>query len=110
MQSGFDVIGDIHGHADALTRLLEAMGYREHEGVYRHDSRTVVFLGDFVARGPQQREVLRIARSMVTAGTARAIMGNHEFNAIAYATPHPKKLDKINKILASRRALNAAKI
>ena len=84
---GFDVIGDIHGHADALRRLLEAMGYLRHGDVYRHPTRTFVFAGDFVDRGPHQRETLRIARAMVEAGTARAVMGNHEFNAIAYATP-----------------------
>ena len=84
---GFDIIGDIHGHADALRRLLEAMGYLRHGDVYRHPTRTFVFAGDFVDRGPLQRETLHIARAMVEAGTARAVMGNHEFNAIAYATP-----------------------
>lgn len=34
--TGFDVIGDIHGHADALIRLLAAMDYREQDGVHRH--------------------------------------------------------------------------
>jgi len=84
--AGFDVIGDIHGHADALIRLLAAMGYLEKDGVYRHPERRVVFLGDFVDRGPQQRETLRIARAMVGARTALAVMGNHEFNAIGFAT------------------------
>jgi hypothetical protein len=82
----FDVIGDIHGHADALARLLEGLGYRLREGVYRHAERQVVFLGDFVDRGPHQRETLRIVRAMVAAGAARAVMGNHEFNAIGFAT------------------------
>ena len=85
--AGFDVIGDIHGHADALVRLLAAMGYLEQDGVYRHPDRRAVFLGDFVDRGPQQRETLRIARAMVDAETALAVMGNHEFNAIGFATP-----------------------
>jgi len=40
--------------------------------------------------GPKQMAVLRIARDMVEAGFARAIMGNHEFNAIAWATPDGK--------------------
>ena len=84
---GFDVIGDIHGHAGPLTRLLEAMGYASRDGVYRHPERVAVFAGDFVDRGPRQREVLAIARAMVEAGAARAVMGNHEFNAIGYATP-----------------------
>ena len=100
---GFDVIGDIHGHADAVRRLLEAMDYTEQEGVFRHPTRSVVFAGDFVDRGPRQCEALRIARAMVEAGAARAVMGNHEFNAIAYATP-----DGDGGFLRPRTAKNCA--
>ena len=32
----FDLIGDIHGHADELERLLDALGYRKTGGVYGH--------------------------------------------------------------------------
>src|SRR5690242_9069985 len=84
---GYDVIGDIHGHADALRRLLIKLDYREIAGVFQHDTRKVIFIGDFVDRGPDQREVLRIARNMYEADTASAILGNHEFNAIGWATP-----------------------
>lgn len=44
------------------------------------------FLGDYIGRGPKQRESVEIVRGMVEAGNALAIMGNHEFNAIGYAT------------------------
>jgi len=84
----YDIIGDIHGHADALRRLLIKLGYVEFEGAFRHASRKVIFVGDFVDRGPEQIEVLRIARSMCDAGAASAILGNHEFNAIGWATPN----------------------
>jgi hypothetical protein len=50
------------------------------------DSRKAIFVGDFVDRGPRQAEVLKIARNMCEAGTASAILGNHEFNAIGWAT------------------------
>lgn len=83
---GYDVIGDIHGHANALRRLLIKLGYAEFHGVFRHDSRKVIFVGDFVDRGPEQIEVLRIARKMCDAGAASAVLGNHEFNAIGWAT------------------------
>lgn len=83
---GYDAIGDIHGHANALRRLLVKLGYHEHRGVFRHTERKVIFVGDFIDRGPEQREVLRIARVMCEAGTAFAILGNHEFNAIGWAT------------------------
>jgi hypothetical protein len=85
-EQGYDVIGDIHGHADALRRLLIKLGYSEVDGIFRHSSRKAIFVGDFVDRGPDQREVLRIARSMCEAGTGSAVLGNHEFNAIAWAT------------------------
>lgn len=83
---GYDVIGDIHGHADTLRRLLIELKYTEHQGVFGREDRKVIFVGDFVDRGPEQREVLRIARNMCEAGTASAVLGNHEFNAIAWAT------------------------
>ncbi len=85
----YDVIGDIHGHADALERLLGAMGYAEQGGTWRHPERTVIFVGDFIDRGSEIARVLEIARGMVDAGTAQAVMGNHEFNAVAFHMPHP---------------------
>src|SRR5690606_34064553 len=40
-------------------------------------------------RGKFQLETVQIARAMVEAGHAVAVMGNHEFNAVAYATRDP---------------------
>jgi hypothetical protein len=85
--TGYDVIGDVHGHADALTGLLHSMGYRERGGAWRHPGRQAVFVGDLIDRGPQQLETIAIVRRMVDRGTAHVVLGNHEFNAIAYATP-----------------------
>lgn len=84
---GYDIIGDIHGHARTLEALLDTLGYSLDDGIYRHPKRTAIFLGDFIDRGPHQRGVLRIVRPMIDTGAALAVMGNHEFNAIAYATP-----------------------
>src|SRR6266403_2074384 len=83
--TGYDLVGDIHGHANPLHRLLDRLGYVEIEGVFRHSERMMIFVGDFIDRGPEQREVLRIARSMCEAGSASAVLGNHEFNAIGWA-------------------------
>ncbi|WP_076863822.1 metallophosphoesterase [Bradyrhizobium mercantei] len=82
---GYDIVGDIHGHADPLHRLLQELSYTEIDGVFRHPERRMIFVGDFIDRGPQQREVLRIARAMWEAESARAVLGNHEFNAIGWA-------------------------
>ena len=60
--------------------------------IYSHpEQRKVVFLGDFIDRGPKIRETLHIAKNMCDAGNAYAIMGNHEFNAICFHTPNLEK-------------------
>jgi hypothetical protein len=82
---GYDLVGDIHGHVDPLHRLLDKLNYTEIEGIFRHPERQMIFVGDFIDRGPEQREVLRVARSMCGAGSASAVLGNHEFNAIGWA-------------------------
>ena len=84
--SHIDIIGDIHGHADHLHQLLNKMGYREINGFYAQTGHNVLFLGDFIDRGPEQKEVLRIVRSMCANSSAMAVMGNHEFNAIGWMT------------------------
>ena len=86
----YDLIGDIHGHASELKALLTKMDYQEIDGVWQHPERKVIFLGDFVDRGPEQIETVQIARNMVKSGNALAVMGNHEFNAVAWATPDPQ--------------------
>lgn len=85
---GYDVIGDIHGHYEKLLALLQTLGYRKRDGAFRHPlGRQAVFLGDLIDRGPLQEEVLNTVRDMVQAGSGLCIMGNHEWNAIGYATP-----------------------
>ncbi|MBU6175777.1 MAG: metallophosphoesterase, partial [Planctomycetes bacterium] len=82
----YDLIGDIHGHADELTALLKQLGYELSQGTYRHPDRKVIFLGDFIDRGPKIQQVLEIVRSMVDGGHALSVMGNHELNALAFHT------------------------
>ncbi|MBI5757122.1 MAG: metallophosphoesterase [Planctomycetales bacterium] len=85
----YDLIGDIHGHADELTELLRRLGYNDRQGYFSHPSRKAFFVGDFIDRGLQIREVLHIVRPMIDQRAAFAVMGNHEFNAIAYHTEIP---------------------
>jgi hypothetical protein len=87
MADRFDLIGDVHGQLPELRALLERMGYEPCGDGYRHPERKVIFLGDFVDRGPWQREVITLARAMVEAGDALSVMGNHEYNAVAFFTP-----------------------
>ena len=93
--SSYHIIGDIHGHADKLEKLLAHLGYENSNGVYQHTHAKVVFLGDFIDRGGQHRRVIEIVRSMVDQGHALALMGNHEFNAVCYHTLHPETADPL---------------
>ncbi len=85
--SGYDIIGDVHGCAETLKKLLFKLGYKLDGNTFWHSDRQVIFVGDIVDRGPRIREALHLIKPMVDAGTAKCIMGNHEYNAIAYTTP-----------------------
>jgi Calcineurin-like phosphoesterase len=86
----YDIIGDIHGHADQLRQLLEKLGYKKKDGSYTPPSdRQAIFVGDFIDRGPQIRQTLEIVKSMCDRGAARAVLGNHEYNALCYNTQKP---------------------
>lgn len=60
------VIGDVHGHYDALISLLEAIAPGKNEAVY--------FLGDLIDRGPKSAEVV----DFVYKNKYRCLLGNHE--------------------------------
>ncbi len=89
MHTGYDVIGDIHGCSSSLRLLLDTLDYAMIDGVFRHSTRKAIFVGDFIDRNQDQRGVLDIVRPMIGTGSAMTVMGNHEFNAIAYFTPSP---------------------
>lgn len=80
----FDVIGDVHGCASELCALLSALGWRiEYDGglavsAHHPDSRTAVFVGDLVDRGPDTPGVLRLVMGMVASGAALCVTGNHD--------------------------------
>lgn len=60
------VIGDVHGCSAELDQLIEGLA------VARGDR--IVFVGDLVAKGPNSRLVLRLAREL----SAEVTIGNHE--------------------------------
>ena len=80
----YDIIGDVHGHAALLRKLLIKLGYKKGGNGYFHAERKAVFVGDFINRGPEIRKTIRMIRIMVENGNAFAILGNHEINAILF--------------------------
>jgi diadenosine tetraphosphatase ApaH/serine/threonine PP2A family protein phosphatase len=62
------VIGDIHGRLDRLDRLLKQLP----------EERTLVFLGDYVDRGPESRGVLQRLLRLARQRECVLLCGNHE--------------------------------
>lgn len=82
-------IGDIHGHLELLDNLLEIIA-RDVRALGRSDRPVLVFVGDYVDRGPASRGV--IERLVALKGAAdrqggcevRALMGNHEQTLLSF--------------------------
>src|ERR1700740_885286 len=81
-----DVVGDIHGYADKLRKLLIRLGFEQTGGVCGSPDRKAIFVGDLIDRGSSIGEVMEIVEGMLRAGAAQIVMGNHEFNALAFHT------------------------
>ncbi len=60
------VIGDVHGHYDALIKLLAAIAPDKQDGVY--------FVGDLIDRGPDSARVV----DFVMKHSYHCLLGNHE--------------------------------
>lgn len=94
-----DIIPDIHGQAEKLRLALQNLGWRCHgtKWSHRNPDRNIVFLGDYIDRGPENASVIRIVQELIASNRATAIMGNHEFNALHYHTVDPETNKPLRK-------------
>jgi serine/threonine protein phosphatase 1 len=67
------VIGDVHGCADALERLVAELPAGDR----------LVLSGDVINRGPQIRRTMELAWGLVESGRAVWLKGNHEADLVA---------------------------
>ena len=81
-----DVVGDIHGENDALQALLAHLGYAA-DGSHA-DGRRLVFVGDLIDRGHDSPAVVETVMSLVNAGRAQCVLGNHELNILRGDAKH----------------------
>ncbi|MDO5029330.1 MAG: polynucleotide kinase-phosphatase [Corynebacterium sp.] len=87
----FDIIGDIHGCFDELTKLLGKLGYElsaDGKNAHHSDGRTAIFVGDLVDRGPNSPAVLKLVMGMVGAGNALCVPGNHDSKLVRALDGH----------------------
>lgn len=101
---GYDVIGDIHGQGAKMEALFTKLGYVHKASSWVPPAgRQAVFLGDLIDRGPEQIKVVDAVRRMIDAGHALSVMGNHELNAIGFAT---ERTDEQGEFLRRHSAKN----
>lgn len=74
-------VGDIHGRFDLLEAAL-AVIERHSRGVKRR----IVFLGDYIDRGPDSRKVVERLMALREAGDVVCLKGNHEELAVTALT------------------------
>ncbi|MFZ4121903.1 MAG: metallophosphoesterase family protein [Caulobacterales bacterium] len=74
-------IGDIHGRADLLARALTHI---EAIAPTSEPPPIVVFLGDYIDRGPASAEVLDLLIGWSFAAEKRFLLGNHEQSMLAF--------------------------
>ena len=90
----YNIIGDIHGHAQELKKLLKSLGYLENENGFHHPmNHQTLFVGDLINRGPDSPLVLEIVEKMVLNKQAKAVLGNHEFRMIQQNLLDPDAID-----------------
>ncbi len=82
-------IGDVHGQLELLDRLLDSIA-RDFAGLGRKDRPVLVFVGDYVDRGPMSKGVvdrlIGLKQASVEGGAfeIRALMGNHEQTMLSF--------------------------
>lgn len=71
-------VGDVHGRADLLRDLIAAIA-ADAAASGKMERRSLVFLGDYVDRGPDSREVVEILLNGLPQGfETHFLKGNHE--------------------------------
>ena len=92
MTESYDIIPDIHGQYNKLVSLLSALGWQKNNGDWQHSDkeRKIIFLGDFIDRGLQNKKVISLISELEKKNLAYVIMGNHELNAIYFHSINPE--------------------
>jgi serine/threonine protein phosphatase 1 len=78
-------VGDVHGRADLLSRIIERID-RDAGAAAPELKPALVFLGDYVDRGPDSKSVIDqlIALTASDRFEVRALKGNHEETLLAF--------------------------
>jgi len=103
----YHVIGDLHGHLASAELALTSLGYEKSDGAWRHPHAKALFVGDFADRGPDPFGVYDLVAAMTEAGSAQAVIGNHDFSFAAISTAKPGKPGRFLRSRSERHLAQA---
>ncbi len=72
------VVGDVHGHRDALVRLLRDVGLLDSAERWVGGAARLWLVGDLVDRGPEGLEAIELVMRLEREADVRCLLGNHE--------------------------------
>jgi hypothetical protein len=78
----YDIIGDVHGYAQLLKKMLLELGYTKDGTGFSHPDRKAVFVGDFINRGPISGKPFALSGQWLKIKMPWPYLGNHEINII----------------------------
>jgi serine/threonine protein phosphatase 1 len=88
-------VGDVHGRYDCLQRIEDRIA--RHEATLPAADTLVIFLGDYIDRGPQSREVLeRLTQGQFAGHATRFVLGNHEDAMLGFLDDPTAHVDWLN--------------
>ncbi len=118
-----DIVGDVHGQADALFSLMGRAGWhiQDHDpdgnlpiDAIHPEGRFILFTGDLVNKGPDSIRVLRLLMGLTRRGGGLSVMGNHDamlLDALKYPKRSAKKsVRRTAKAIRARGFLFAAQV
>jgi protein phosphatase len=88
----YDIVGDIHGCYDEFVHLLNILGYSSKTNWRHPEDRRLIFLGDFIDRGPKIWEVVTLIIELTQTVGAICLLGNHEVLFLRHMCGNGKEL------------------
>ncbi|MFH2129033.1 MAG: metallophosphoesterase, partial [bacterium] len=95
-------VGDIHGNFEKLSRLIPRLPFDRARGD------TLVFMGDYINRGPQTADVIAYLIELKQRLTKVVfLMGNHEHTLLMYAKTGEEGLLQLLRHMKVEETLNS---
>ncbi len=86
-------VGDIHGELAILEELLDELRWDAHN--HASDNHKLIFIGDYVDRGPHSRQVIDTIKNGVDGFETTFLKGNHEYVFLDFIKePTPEKAER----------------